>query len=159
VPQSELIRPVHELLRAHAGRTPLRTAFADARRGVDYRGLEDAHAPEGAPRDWYLRGADAHPELVAQAVEVGVTVLAGTDTRPHGGVAAEIRALVDAGLRPHDALAAASWTARTWLGLPGLVPGAPADAVLYDRDPRTDLSVLDTPTAVVLRGRRIRPGL
>ncbi|MHC5909224.1 amidohydrolase family protein, partial [Streptomyces sp. S6] len=53
--------------------------------------------------------------------------------------------------------AAASWTARTWLGLPGLVPGAPADAVLYDRDPRTDLGVLDRPTAVILRGRRVRP--
>ncbi|HEY8981724.1 MAG TPA: amidohydrolase family protein [Streptomyces sp.] len=116
-----------------------------------------AHAPEGAPREWYLRGADAHPKLVAQAVEAGVTVLAGTDTRPHGGIAGEIRALADAGLRPHDALAAASWTARTWLGLPGLTPGAPADAVLYDRDPRTDLSVLDTPSAVVLRGRRVRP--
>jgi imidazolonepropionase-like amidohydrolase len=35
----------------------------------------------------------------------------------------------------HQALGAASWTARSYLGLPGLVPGAPADAVVYDEDP------------------------
>lgn len=115
-----------------------------------------AHAPHGAPRDWYLRGAEAHAKLVRQAVEAGVTVLAGTDVRPHGGIVDEIRALTEAGLTPHDALAAASWTAREWLGLPGLVPGAPADAVVYDRDPRLDLGVLERPVAVVLRGRVVR---
>ncbi|MFX4294702.1 amidohydrolase family protein [Streptomyces bohaiensis] len=115
-----------------------------------------AHAPHGAPRDWYLQGADAHPELVVRAVEAGVTLLAGTDSRPHGRIADEIHSLVRAGVRPHDALAAASWAARSWLGLPGLVPGAPADAVVYDTDPRTDLSVLDRPAAVVLRGAVVR---
>jgi imidazolonepropionase-like amidohydrolase len=49
-------------------------------------------------------------------------------------------------------LAAASWTARSYLGLPGLVPGAPADAVVYAEDPRTDLAQLDHPVTVVLRG-------
>jgi imidazolonepropionase-like amidohydrolase len=79
-------------------------------------------------------------------------VLAGTDSRPHGRIADEVRALVAAGMRPHDALGAASWTARSYLGLAGLTPGAPADAVVYDEDPRTDLARLDAPRAVVLRG-------
>jgi hypothetical protein len=69
-------------------------------------------------------------------------------------LADEIRALAAAGVRPHDALAAGSWAARAYLGLPGLAEGAPADAVVYDADPRTDLGRLDHPRAVILRGRR-----
>jgi imidazolonepropionase-like amidohydrolase len=94
-----------------------------------------------------------HGELAAAAAEAGVTVLAGTDSRPHGRIATEIRALAAAGLSPHDALAAGSWAARSYLGLPGLVPGAPADAVVYDTDPRADLDQLDHPRAVILRGQ------
>src|SRR5579872_6974148 len=102
--------------------------------------------PDGPRKDWYLHGAAAHPALVAAAAEAGVTILAGTDSRPHGRVADEIRALAAAGLTPTQALAAASWTARAYLGQgtspPGtpppprpLTPGAPADARTYDADP------------------------
>jgi imidazolonepropionase-like amidohydrolase len=97
----------------------------------------------------------AHPALVASAAEAGVTILAGTDSRPHGRVADEIRALAAAGLSPHDALAAGSWSARSYLGLDGLTPGAPADAVVYDTDPRADLAQLEAPRAVILRGRLV----
>ncbi|MBB4907883.1 amidohydrolase family protein [Actinophytocola algeriensis] len=87
---------------------------------------------EDSPRKrWYVEGASAHPGLVAAAAEAGVPILAGTDSVPHGRILDEVRALAAAGLRPHDALAAASWSAREYLGLPGLVPGAPADAVVY----------------------------
>ncbi len=96
-----------------------------------------------------------HRRLIVQAAEAGVTLLAGTDSRPHGQITDEIRALVDAGLRPHDALAAASWAARAYLGWAGLEPGAPADAVVYDADPRADLSQLARPAAVVIRGRLV----
>lgn len=81
-----------------------------------------------------------------------MVVMAGTASRPHGRIADEVRALAAAGVPPHDALGAASWTARSYLGLAGLTPGAPADVVVYDEDPRTDLARLDTPRAVVLRG-------
>jgi imidazolonepropionase-like amidohydrolase len=101
----------------------------------------------------WVATAAVHGELAAAAVEAGVRVLAGTDSRPHGRVADEIRALAATGMRPHDALAAGSWDARGFLGLPGLVPGAPADAVIYDQDPRADLGCLDHPIAVVVRGR------
>jgi imidazolonepropionase-like amidohydrolase len=109
--------------------------------------------PDGPRRSWYVGGASVHPRLAAQAAEAGVTLLAGTDSRPHGRIADEVRALAAAGVRPHDALAAASWAARSYLGVPGLEAGAPADAVVYDSDPRDDLSQLDRPRAVVLRGR------
>jgi imidazolonepropionase-like amidohydrolase len=117
-------------------------------------GLETARTRPDSPRkDWYVRGATAHPALVAAAAEAGVTILAGTDSSPHGRIADEIRALAAAGLTPHDAIAAGSWAARAYLGLAGLAPGAPADAVVYDADPRTDLAELETPRAVILRGR------
>jgi imidazolonepropionase-like amidohydrolase len=112
--------------------------------------------PDGPRKDWYVAGASAHGRLTAAAVEAGVTVLAGTDSRPHGGIANEIRALVEAGVSPHEAIAAASWTARAYLGLPGLIEGAPADAVVFDTDPRADLSQLDKPLAVIVRGKLIR---
>ena len=114
-----------------------------------------AEQPDGPRKSWYVAGASVHGRLAAQAAEAGVTVLAGTDSRPHGRIADEVRALAAAGMRAHDALGAASWAARAYLGLPGLVPGAPADAVVYATDPRADLGQLDVPSAVVLRGRLV----
>jgi hypothetical protein len=37
----------------------------------------------------------------------------------------EVDLLVAAGLEPEVALGAASWTARSWLGLPGIEEAAP----------------------------------
>jgi len=114
--------------------------------------------PDSPQRTWYLENAGRHGSLAAAAIEAGVTVLAGTDSWPHGKIADEIRALVDAGMSPHDALGAASWGARAYLRLAGLVPGAPADVVVYDEDPRLDLDQLTHPRAVVLRGVLMRTG-
>ena len=122
-------------------------------------GLPAAHGrPDGPRKEWYVRGAGAHGQLVAAAAEAGVKVLAGTDSVPHGRISDEVRAMAGAGVRPHDALAAASWGARAYLGLPGLEPGAPADAVVYAEDPRLELNQLDSPIAVILRGRCVRGG-
>jgi imidazolonepropionase-like amidohydrolase len=112
--------------------------------------------PDSPRKRWYVEGAGAHPALTAAAAEAGVTLLAGTDSRPHGRIAVEVRALVAAGVPAHTALGAASWTARTYLGLAGLAEGAPADVVVYGSDPRGDLRELDHPVAVVMRGRRVR---
>ena len=92
-------------------------------------------------------------KLAAAAAEAGVTILAGIDLRPCGRIADEIRALAAAGVPPHQAIGAASWAARSYLGLGGLAEGTPADAVIYDVDPRRDLSQLVAPRAVVLRGQ------
>ncbi|SDY06010.1 Imidazolonepropionase [Amycolatopsis xylanica] len=132
--------------------TPTLSGFQDMVTGLGDR-------PDGPAKDWLLGGTEAHGPLVAAAAEARVLVLAGTDSRPHGQVATEVRALAAAGMRPHDALGAASWSAREYLGLKGLEPGAPADAVVYARDPRTDLGLLAEPLAVILRGRRVRPSV
>ncbi|MHA6625861.1 amidohydrolase family protein [Pseudonocardia sichuanensis] len=100
-------------------------------------------------------------EVVRRAVEAGVPVYAGTDAGggiAHGRLADEVIALHRAGLPAADALGAASWAARRWLGRPGLEPGARADLVVYRRDPRLDLSVLHEPALVVLRGRPVHAG-
>jgi imidazolonepropionase-like amidohydrolase len=94
-------------------------------------------------------------ERVRSAWEAGVPVYTGTDaggSLPHGLVRDEIRALVGAGIPQPEVLAQASWRARAWLGLPGLDEGAPADLVVYDTDPRTDLAALQAPRRTVLRG-------
>jgi imidazolonepropionase-like amidohydrolase len=106
-------------------------------------------------RDWFLDGYARLGPLTVAAHAAGVTVLAGTDFRPHGTIGAEVRHLAAGGLPPDVALGAACWTARTFFGLPGLDDGAPADFVVYDRDPLADLSVLDHPAHVVLGGRPV----
>ena len=93
-------------------------------------------------------------DVVRRATEAGVPVYAGTDAGggiEHGRIADEVRALAAAG-HPNP-LGAASWLARAWLGRPAPRPGGWADLVVYRSDPRADLSVLDEPELVVLRGR------
>ncbi|MDQ4037277.1 MAG: amidohydrolase family protein [Actinomycetota bacterium] len=95
-------------------------------------------------------------DMLASAYEAGVPIYAGTDaggSLRHGQIAEEIAALAGAGMSSTDALAAGSWAARTWLGLPGVEEGAPADLVAYDTDPRTDLAVLSRPARIILRGK------
>jgi imidazolonepropionase-like amidohydrolase len=89
---------------------------------------------------------------LALAAELGVTLLAGSDEEPHGSLALEVAALAGHGVPAHAALAAATTGARRFLGLKGLVDGAPADVVTYDSDPREDLAVLLEPTAVLCDG-------
>ena len=99
------------------------------------------------------------PAVVRSAHEAGVPIYVGTDAGggiEHGLAATEMRLLHAAGLPPGAVLAAGSWGARAWLGLPGLTDGAPADVVAYDRDPRTDLTVLAQPARIILRGRVVR---
>lgn len=82
-----------------------------------------------------IAGFQRHPALVPAAHEAGVTLLAGTDSLPHGNVAAEVAWLARCGVPAEAALAARRGRRRAFLGLPGLVEGAPADLVAYDRDP------------------------
>jgi imidazolonepropionase-like amidohydrolase len=109
-----------------------------------------------ARRDWWLTGWDGMPPTARAADEAGVRVLAGTDTVPFGTVAQEILWLVRAGVPVERAVAAGSWEARSWLGLPGLVDGAPADLVVFDTDPTVDPAVLAQPRRIILRGRVVR---
>lgn len=95
-------------------------------------------------------------ETVRAAHDAGVRIFAGTDAGgsiAHGLVGDEVAELVRAGLPPVEALSAATWGAREWLGRPGLSEGAPADLVVYEADPRADVRVLNAPRRVVLNGR------
>jgi imidazolonepropionase-like amidohydrolase len=97
-----------------------------------------------------------HPEMVRRAAAAGVLVLAGTDAGfgpPHGMIRGEIALLRQAGLPAESALAAGSWAARRFLGLPGIEEGAPADLTAYRDDPRAVPEVLAHPTLRLLDGR------
>ena len=102
----------------------------------------------------------AFPQLVRSAYQAGVPIFVGTDAGggiAHGQIAAEMRLLrEEAGMAPLDVLAAASWKAREWLGLPGLEEGGLADLVVYSEDPRREPQVVAEPQRIVLRGRVVR---
>jgi hypothetical protein len=90
--------------------------------------------------------------------QAGVLLLVGTDestTIEHGQYASEVGLLAQAGLPATEVVAAASWRTRRYLGVPGIEPGASADLVVYQADPRDDIGQLARPQAVVLRGRPV----
>ncbi len=95
-------------------------------------------------------------DVLMAAYDAGVELYVGSDgggTARHGCLDEEIVAMVDIGLPAEYVLGAASWRGRAWLGHNAtLEEGAPADFVVYPRDPIADLSVLREPTCVVLRG-------
>ena len=96
-------------------------------------------------------------ETIGAAYEAGVQIYAGTDAGgvlAHGLIADEVIELATYGLTPEDALGAASWRAREWLGHSAtLEEGSEADFVVYDADPLGDLAILKSPRHIVLRGR------
>lgn len=93
---------------------------------------------------------------IGAAREAGVPIYAGTDAGgmiAHGRIADEVAALTGVGLSATDALGAACWDARGWLGAPVLEHGASADLLCFAEDPRSGPEVLGRPDLVMLRGR------
>lgn len=105
----------------------------------------------------HMRSLHARRNHTVQAArDAGIQIFAGTDaggSLPHGGIGREVAALGAAGLTTTEALDAAAWGARRWLGRSGMEEGAQADLVVCADDPRDDLATLMRPTTVVLRGR------
>lgn len=94
-------------------------------------------------------------ETVGKAREAGIPIYVGTDAGgqlPHGLAAREIEALTQAGFSTVEAIDAATWGARTWLGRPGIVEGESADLVVYRDDPRVDVRTLADPHRIIVRG-------
>lgn len=98
--------------------------------------------------------------------EAGALVLAGTDAAAPGmypgkSLHVEIAGLIDAGLEPFDALAAATRNAGDFLAehvadaprLGRVAPAYAADLLMVDQDPRTEPRTLERPWRVVVRGR------
>ncbi|MDT5008743.1 MAG: hypothetical protein QOH57_360 [Mycobacterium sp.] len=103
-------------------------------------------------RDLYRRAT----ERIAAAREAGVPIYAGSDAGSmvaHGRIAEEVDALKGIGMTPTEALGAACWDARRWLGRPTLEHGASADLICYAEDPRTGAAVLARPDLIILRGK------
>lgn len=93
---------------------------------------------------------------IGAARDAGIPIYLGTDaggSLRHGLAADEAHELTKAGLSADEALYAATWGAREWLGRPGLEEGADADLVVYAADPRREIRALAAPEHVVLRGR------
>ena len=121
----------------------------------NFPGIADAAAkyPTYAThmRDLYA----ACPQRVGAAHDAGVPIYAGTDAGgmvAHGRIADEVAALRTIGMNATDALGAACWDARAWLGRPALEHGASADLICYADDPR-EPGVLNQPTLIMLRGK------
>ncbi len=98
-------------------------------------------------------------ETIRAAHEAGIAIYAGTDAGgqlSHGLAAHEIVELTKAGLSTVEAIAAGCWSARPWLGVPGLVEGESADLNVYLDDPLVDVEALTRPHRTVLRGRLVR---
>jgi len=99
--------------------------------------------------------------LVKRLHDAGVRVFAGTDTQnpfvvPGAALWRELRLLVQAGLTPEQALAAATNLPGEFLRVPGLgriQPGAPADLLVLREDPTQSLDALETLEAVIADGR------
>jgi imidazolonepropionase-like amidohydrolase len=122
----------------------------------NFPGIADAAAkyPTYAAhmRDLY---ANCYPRLAA-ARDAGVRIFAGTDAGgmiAHGRIGDEVEALKGIGMSPTEALGAACWDARSWLGRPALDDGASADLLCYKDDPRHGPEVLQRPDLVILRGQ------
>ena len=99
---------------------------------------------------------------VALARKAGVRIATGTDfgggSVRAGHLAWEVELLVDAGLEPHEALAAATRNGGTLLGhehAGRIAEGLPADLVLVHGDPLSDPRALWRVWAVYQRGARI----
>lgn len=134
-----------------------RTAVVPTLINIDnFPGIADAAAkyPTYAAhmRDLYKRSR----LRLGAAREAGVAIYAGTDAGgmiAHGRIADEVAALGGIGMNATDAIGAASWAARNWLGAPALEHGAPADLVCFATDPRDGAEVLGRPDLVMLGGR------
>ena len=96
-----------------------------------------------------------------RAVLAGVKIAFGTDAGvyPHGQNAHEFKLLVDGGMRPMDAIVAATGSAAELLGWNevGLVQkGRYADLDVVEGDPLADISLLERPIAVFKGGVPVR---
>lgn len=113
----------------------------------------------GAPLRW-----DFARDAVSRLWAAGVPVLTGTDapspgTAPGVSIHRELELLVDAGLRPVDALAAATSVPAQCFGLTDrgrIARGLYADLLLVDGDPTVDIRATRAIVGVWRRGVRVR---
>ena len=102
---------------------------------------------------------EAAGRQVTRAKAMGVTVAFGTDAGvfEHGSNGGEFALLVKAGLTPAEALASATTVAAKTLGMENeigrIAVGYSADMVAVSENPLTNITTLEKPTWVMVRGR------
>ena len=100
--------------------------------------------------EWLLACREAKFRSVELAMRMGVKIAAGTDAGfavvPHGSGASELQFLVENGMSPLQAIAAATSVAAETMGLQArvgtLAPGRWCDATVLDGDPLADIRIL-----------------
>ena len=100
---------------------------------------------------------DRHREMVRLMRDAGVPILAGTDQAPDGAsLHRELELLVETGLSPAEAIAAATSRAAAFLGLIAelgtVEAGKRADLVLLNGDPLADITNTRRIAAVLVGG-------
>ena len=114
------------------------------------------HAERGSPHESAraLDFREHHAESLRLALEAGVQVVAGCDAGAfvHGNNAHELTCLVERGMKPMDAIQAATGRAAQCLGLENSIgsveAGLKADLILVEGDPLEDVSILERGRAV-----------
>lgn len=117
---------------------------------VNTRGTQDGREAAGldqATWEWCMLVEREKWGAVARARAAGVKIVAGSDAGfvvYHREAACEIGLLVKAGLRPAEAILAATATAADLLGIPAgrVAPGSLADLILVDGDPTANVTML-----------------
>lgn len=135
--------------------------------GALWRRLDEATPP--FRRELLRRDLPRLLHATARLHRGGVPLQAGSDTflfipyvTPGASLHDELRLLVEAGLSPEEALAAATTVPARRLpaaaapGLGTLVVGAPADLAIFRQDPTRSLGALDTLDGSVVDGRLYR---
>lgn len=113
----------------------------------------------------YAQRWDVSRQIIASLNAAGVRLLAGTDAPmplvyPGSSLHEELELLVESGVRPADALRAATIWPAEFLGLSdrrgSIAMGKRADLVLLDGDPLADIRHTQRICAVVLAGRLLQ---
>jgi imidazolonepropionase-like amidohydrolase len=142
----------HHMERAAAAGTPVVPTLLQIGNFASFAAQAGDRFPVFAAR--MQRMYERRHEHVSRMGEAGITLLVGTDAGTsiaHGDLAREAAELARC-IPAADVVAAATWRARRFLGAPILAEGDPADLVVLAGDPRADISMLATPTLVMLDG-------
>jgi imidazolonepropionase-like amidohydrolase len=106
---------------------------------------------------------EGHKEALRRALDAGVRIAFGTDqgVGPHGRNAEELEHMVEAGMRPMQAIVAVTKTASECIHMADqigtLEPGKLADLLIVDGDPLEDVSILQNreKLVMIMQGGRV----
>lgn len=116
---------------------------------------------EGWPEEFLRKNeetTEAQRQGFAKAYRAGVDIIYGTDSAvyPHGDNAKQFRIMIERGMKPMDAIKAATSLAAHHMGwgdrVGAIAPGRYGDVIAVEGDPLEDITVLEDVVAVVKGG-------